>query len=547
MTAAVIFVAYAAAAGLLAPTVLRGRWAMSSPRLAMSMWLALQASWVVAVVLALLAATAPSRLTWLGPVPGGAAVALAGLLLSAAVVLRAGWCLAGELARSRRERREHAVLVAANGRPGPEPGVAILDDDAPAAYCMPCGRYRVVISAGALAVLGTEQLRAVLAHERAHLRSRHHLLLSVAAALARAFPRVPLFAQAEPELRRLAEMAADDAAARRQGRDQLAKALVILSKAAARPAALAAGGPAAVARIQRLLDPPRPRQARRARLAVAVGLLLPAAVACLPLIMAACDVTRSPLGPGRRRTGRGGVTADGMLVMCTPKRPRPGAPPGDTADAARSPRRPARAIWRPGQDNHAVSRPTSQRAAVCGWADAKRCLSQDRTPEVSDRLAVGSARSPLRGGRLSRAAARAWRDCSGGGPASLLAGTAAPGGQEPEGCGSGAAPGGSRVGAGRGWDGAHRVGRPGGGDGSEVGVAGQLAPGGQVDRRGRAEGDQVDRRAGGQPGDARPLFQQQPYARAVAAVDDDGIAGWRGHAGAWLCLCTGACPGPVTR
>jgi hypothetical protein len=35
----------------------------------------------------------------------------------------------------------------------------------------------------------------------------------------------------------------------------------------------------------------RTRQARRARLTVAVGLLLPAAIACLPLIMAACDVT----------------------------------------------------------------------------------------------------------------------------------------------------------------------------------------------------------------------------------------------------------------
>jgi len=86
-------------------------------------------------------------------------------------------------------------------------------------------------------------------------------------------------------------MAADDAAARRYGPEHLARALVILSKAGARPAALAAGGPAAGARIQRLLDPPRPRQARRARLAVVAALLFPAAIACLPLIMAAGDVT----------------------------------------------------------------------------------------------------------------------------------------------------------------------------------------------------------------------------------------------------------------
>ena len=306
MIAAALLAAYAAAAGLLAPTALRRGWAARSPRLAMSLWLVLPASWTVAVVLAVLAATAPSQLTWpgpqpggsqvlsAGPAPGGAAVAVTGLLLAAAVVLRTGWCLASELARNRRDRHVHAALVAATGRPCPEPGVVVLDHDTPAAYCMPCGRYRLVVSAGALAALGTEQLQAVLAHERAHLRYRHHLMLAVAAALARAFPRVPLFAQAEPELGVLAEMAADDAAARRHGRDHLARALVILARAGTRPAALAAGGPAAIARIQRLHDPPRQRQARLARLAATAGLLLPAAIACLPLIIAACDATAHP-------------------------------------------------------------------------------------------------------------------------------------------------------------------------------------------------------------------------------------------------------------
>jgi Zn-dependent protease with chaperone function len=306
VTAAVLLAAYAAAAGLLTPAALRRGWAAHSPRLAMSLWLLLPVSWTVAVVLAVLAATAPSRLTWLGPqpgaghallagpAPGGTAVAVAGLLLAAAVVLRTGWCLARELARSRRDRHEHAALVAATGRPCPELGVVVLDHDAPAAYCLPSGRYRLVVSAGALAVLGTEQLQAVLAHERAHLRCRHHLMLAAAAALARAFPRVPLFAQAGPELGVLAEMAADDAAARRHGPDHLAKALVVLATAGTHPAALAAGGPAAIARIQRLLVPPQQRQARCARLAATAGLLPPTAIACLPLIIAACEATAHP-------------------------------------------------------------------------------------------------------------------------------------------------------------------------------------------------------------------------------------------------------------
>jgi hypothetical protein len=272
----------------------------------MALWLVLPASFLAAVVLAVLAATAPFPLTWpaappnggrlllAGPaVPGGRAIALAGLLLAAAVVLRTAGCVAGELCRGWRDRRDHTALVAATGRPGGEPDVAIVDYDAPAVYCLPGGRRRIVISAGALAGLTPEQLRAVLAHERAHLRSRHHLILALAAALARAFPRVPLLRQAKPQLAVLAEMAADDAAARRHRRDDLAAALVVLARAGAQPATLAASGPEAIARLQRILDPEPPRT-RLARLAAVAGLIPPLVMACLPLLLAACDASSHP-------------------------------------------------------------------------------------------------------------------------------------------------------------------------------------------------------------------------------------------------------------
>jgi hypothetical protein len=71
------------------------------------------------------------------------------------------------------------------------------------------------------------------------------------------------------------------------GRDHLARALVVLARASSRPAA-------AIARIQRLLAPPRQREARCARLAATAVLLLPAAIACLPLLIAACDATAHP-------------------------------------------------------------------------------------------------------------------------------------------------------------------------------------------------------------------------------------------------------------
>ncbi len=304
MTAAVIFALYAAAVGVLAPAMLRGTWAARSPGLAMTLWLVLLVSWVAAVVLAVLAASAPFLLAWPGlpggrvlagpPVSGGQATAVAGLLLAAAVMLRAAGCLTRELCRGRRGRREHAALVAATGRPGPEPGVAILDHDAPTVYCLPCGRNQIVVSTGALAALTPGQIRAVLAHERAHLRWRHHMVLTLATGLARAFPGVPLLGQAQQQLGVLAEMAADDAAVRHHRRDDLAAALVILASASARPAALTVGGPAALTRLKRMLAPPPHPHTEPARLAAIAGLLLPAAIACLPLIIAACEISTHP-------------------------------------------------------------------------------------------------------------------------------------------------------------------------------------------------------------------------------------------------------------
>jgi len=305
LTAAALFALYAAATGVLAPAMLRGPWAERSPQLAMTLWLVLPVSWVTAIVLAILAATAPLPLTWPGPpqsgqallagqaVPGGRVIAIAGLLVTGGVVLRAAGCVACELHRGRRARREHAVLVAATGHPGDELGVAIVDHDVPAVYCLPCGRYQIVVSAGALAALTPEQLRAVLAHERAHLRRRHHMILALATSLSRAFPRVPLLSQAPPQLAVLAEMAADGAAARYHRRDDLAAALVVLARTGAQRATLAASGPVAIVRLQRLLAPQQPH-AGVARLVGVAGLIPPVVIACLPLVVAACDLTSHP-------------------------------------------------------------------------------------------------------------------------------------------------------------------------------------------------------------------------------------------------------------
>jgi Zn-dependent protease with chaperone function len=101
----------------------------------------------------------------------------------------------------------------------------------------------IVLTSAALAVLDPAQLTAVLAHERAHLAGRHHLLIAPTRALAACLPGVPLFTRAPAEVTRLAEMCADDAAARRGGRPALIAALLAMGTGTALPiAALAAYG-----------------------------------------------------------------------------------------------------------------------------------------------------------------------------------------------------------------------------------------------------------------------------------------------------------------
>ncbi len=303
MTGAVILAAYAVGAGFGAPAALCRSWARRSPRIATGLWLTLATSWLAAIAMAGLALATPLSLTWqqsgsraagnLSGTPGGTAAAVAGLLLAAAIVVQASCHVARGLARARREHCAQAAFLAAVGHPDQALDAVVIDDDSPAAYCVPRGQHRVAISAGTLARLRPGQLQAVLAHERAHLRGHHHLVLAVAAALARAFPAIPLLARAPAELAVLAEMAADDAAVRSHDPADLAAALVTLARAGIRTTALTAGGPAAIARIQRLLAPlPQPGlPVRAARLAAALAALtIPALITSLPLVIAACDI-----------------------------------------------------------------------------------------------------------------------------------------------------------------------------------------------------------------------------------------------------------------
>jgi beta-lactamase regulating signal transducer with metallopeptidase domain len=286
---------------LLARLTARG----TSARLGLAAWLTAMASVLVSLLVALqfLARAAIAGWSRLAEavcrsVAGGAcgpavyqnaifelAVGLATLAAALTLAVLA-WRYGRGVQRRQRRTREHAEIARMTCRRLLGPGAAVVLDAAPRlAYCLPGRPATIVLSSGALAVLDPAQLTAVLAHERAHLAGRHHLLLSLTRGLGASFPAVPLFTLGPGEVARLAEMCADDAAARRAGRRTLVAALLAMGTGTPVPAAaLAATGCATAARVQRLLEPPgRAPRARCVLALMAVTLLL----ALMPFLVAA--------------------------------------------------------------------------------------------------------------------------------------------------------------------------------------------------------------------------------------------------------------------
>ena len=299
MIAALALLGYA---GLLltagARALARARWPDSAPALGITAWFALTSSAVASVLAGGLALMVPtvrvsadlSRLLAACVMalrsqyahPGGAALTGAGAVLALAVLTRVSWCATRVLARAAAARRRHRLRLSLVGRADPRLGAVIVRHDEPAAYCLPGRGSRIVLTTGAIGALDEGQLRAVLAHERAHLRGRHHLLVGLASALDAAFPRVPAFRVAREQIARLAELSADDAASAKAHRLAVAGALLNLG-AGAPAAALGATSTADAARVRRLIEGPAAISRTRAVSITCTA----AAVVLVPLLLLA--------------------------------------------------------------------------------------------------------------------------------------------------------------------------------------------------------------------------------------------------------------------
>jgi Zn-dependent protease with chaperone function len=197
------------------------------------------------------------------------------------------WVLVAVSAAVLQARRRQRALLALLAHGDPKvPGALVVDYPTAAAYCLPGLRSRIVVlSMGTLELLGQAELAAVLAHERAHLRERHDLVLLPFTALRRAFPHSAMCAEAHRAVALLVEMLADDRALRGRPARELVSALVRFGTAGTCPApagALAAGEGDMAARVARLLQPVRPLPAAAsAAVCLTAGLLVAATVTLL--------------------------------------------------------------------------------------------------------------------------------------------------------------------------------------------------------------------------------------------------------------------------
>ncbi|MDA2815229.1 M56 family metallopeptidase [Nocardiopsis sp. RSe5-2] len=304
MTVALVLLGYGLAVTAAGPAVVRrSRWVERAPRLGIAAWQSLSLAAVASVVLGGLALSVPgvrldgtvsgfldaclAALRARYATPGGAAVGVAGLGLALLVGARSTWAIGRTLARAGNARRRHREALRLLGREDRETGAVVVEHALPAVYCLPGVRGRIVLTSGALAALTPGQLRAVLAHERAHLRGRHDLVAAAAVGLAAAFPRVALFRVARDEIVRLLELAADDAATRATHRLVAAEALLNVADRQVPAGALAAGGPGTGHRVRRLIAGASPLGRARGLLAgalAAVPVAVPLALAAAPAV-----------------------------------------------------------------------------------------------------------------------------------------------------------------------------------------------------------------------------------------------------------------------
>jgi Zn-dependent protease with chaperone function len=152
------------------------------------------------------------------------------------IVMQALW---RHVLASRRLMRDLPVLGPLAGHPG----VTVIADSTPHAFCAGYLKPRVYVSSGALARLSPAELAAVLSHEQDHLRARDPLRLACARVLGQALFFLPALRPLGARYAQLAEQRADEAAVAAAGGTKAPLASALLAFESAHPDGLAGISP----------------------------------------------------------------------------------------------------------------------------------------------------------------------------------------------------------------------------------------------------------------------------------------------------------------
>jgi Zn-dependent protease with chaperone function len=218
------------------------RWTARAPRAALVLWQAVGLGGGLGVLTAgLTLAAADLDRHWL---PGVLAVpdrwrelgvgGWSGLALTAGVGVYLVAATVTSSLRVQAARRAHRQRLAMLSQELPqrsssatrhEAPIRLLDHPHAVAYGLPGYRPQVVLTRGAVDALAGAELDAVLAHEQAHARGRHDLVVQPFVAWARTFPFLPSARRAVAAVGLLVELLADDAALRQCGASDLRSAI----------------------------------------------------------------------------------------------------------------------------------------------------------------------------------------------------------------------------------------------------------------------------------------------------------------------------------
>ncbi|GAA4425985.1 hypothetical protein GCM10023169_24340 [Georgenia halophila] len=232
---ALALTALAVVLSLAAPVLLdRARWLEQVPQAAVVVWQSVALAAALSAIGAALAAPEEAlRALHGGELRFGPALFVGAglaLLLAGVIVVRLAVVTVRLALDTRRRRRRHIeMLDLLHGERRERSELDVLAAHLPLAYCIPAKPGRVVVTDATLDLLTPAEVDAVVAHELAHLRARHDLVIEAFTALHVAFPQLVRSRLALESVNRLLEMLADDIARRSVGAAPLRSALAKLA------------------------------------------------------------------------------------------------------------------------------------------------------------------------------------------------------------------------------------------------------------------------------------------------------------------------------